>query len=30
MFGKRLGNGEIDALNRQRVWRELEKAMFRR
>ncbi len=30
MFGARLGNGEIDALNRQRVWRELENASFRR
>jgi glyoxylase-like metal-dependent hydrolase (beta-lactamase superfamily II) len=30
MFGKRLGNGEIDALNRQRVWREMENASFRR
>ena len=30
MFGKRLGNGEIDVLNRQRVWREMENASFRR
>jgi len=30
MFGKRVGNGEIDALNRQRVWREMEDASFRR
>lgn len=30
MFGKRLGKGEIDALNRQRVWREMENASFRR
>lgn len=30
MFAKRVGNGEIDALNRQRVWREMEDASFRR
>jgi glyoxylase-like metal-dependent hydrolase (beta-lactamase superfamily II) len=30
MFATRVGNGEIDALNRQRVWREMEDASFRR
>lgn len=30
MFAVRVGTGEIDALNRQRVWREMEDASFRR
>lgn len=30
MFAARVGHGEIDALNRQRVWREMEDASFRR
>lgn len=29
MFTKRLGDGQIDAINRQRVWREVERAFLR-
>ena len=29
MFSQRIGSGEIDTLNRQRVWREIEASLFR-
>lgn len=29
MFAERIGGGEIDTLNRQRIWREIEKSLFR-
>jgi len=29
MFSGRIGGGEIDTLNRQRIWREIEKSLFR-